>query len=492
MNEHRRFRELSATALDFALSTDEAQQLAAHARGCLDCRRYAADLRADQALVRSRRTIGAPDRVRLAVIDAATRPAPRPSLGWLLPIAAAAVMVFAVLARLGWVTTAPVAGPQQLSAYTWSRLGGIAAFNGGLILRVGVASGQLAAVGGIPGPTNAIAAGSWGAAGVWLSADGRSWRQLPADSTFANFAAIDVAAHDDALAVLGMAPARLDGTLGTLRIDPHVATPTFRVWLAEGARTCVTCSAPSSGGLWRSVLIDPPFGAGAVSFFTDLAAGGPGFVLVGDMRTTNGDLGAASTPAGAVVATSRDGTDWTFNDPTSPEFAGGTMQAVTDGPAGLVAVGDTGIEPSVWLSVDGTTWARLPGAIPSTSASIRAIAASPDGYVAVGDDQGLGRSWVSADGRAWQTSPTPPDVAGRVLNVTWLGSEFIAAGVSQDGTGVAWHSPNGLAWSRLDIASVLPGNQVQAVGAIGGRIVLFGFDSARHLGVAVGEAPAQP
>jgi predicted anti-sigma-YlaC factor YlaD len=493
MSEHRRIRELAANALDFTPATGERRQLAAHLRDCVDCRRFATNLRADQELARTLPSLHAPERVRAAVVAATYRPAPRFGVAHLLPAVGAAVIVLAVLAGLGWLNRTRMEGPGQLAPRTWLGLGDVPALSGGMIIDVVDSGGQLVAVGGIPDPARKGPFGDpvWGSAAVWTSADGASWQRLANDPSFTEAGAVNVAVNGSTLLVLGMQPGSLADSLGVRVWDAHAAPPTFRAWLADARQICAGCLPPSSGSPWQPVDIVAPEGGGTHAFFAAITTGGPGFVLVGGLYATSaGTTSGVVTPIGAVVATSADGSTWTFTDATSPDLAGGSMQGVAAGPSGLVAVGDTGLKPTVWTSVDGQTWVRNLESIASPGASMRSIAAGPDGFVAVGDSGGSARSWVSTDGRAWQAAPVSATLANaRMIHVTRLGSEFVATGQSQDGTGVAWHSPDGRTWSRLDIASVFAGGPVQAAGEVGSRQLLFGIDPSNRLAIAVGDAP---
>ena len=493
MNEHRRIRELAANALDFIPPADDRRQLAAHLRDCADCRRFAAGLRADQDLARTLPSLHAPDRVRAAVVAATSRPAQRLGVEHLLPAIGAAVIVLALLAGLGWLNRARMQGPGQLAPRTWLPLGDVPALSGGLVIDVVNGGGQLVAVGGIPDPTKTGPFGDpvWGSAAVWTSADGASWQRLADDPSFAGAGAVNVAVNGDTVLVLGMQPGSLADSLGVRAWDTHAEPPTFRAWLVDAGQICAGCLPPSSGSPWQPVDIAAPEGGEAHAYFASITAGGPGFVLVGGVYSNSPSAASGLvTPVGAVVATSADGSAWSFTNPASPELAGGSMQSVAAGPSGLVAVGDTGLQPTVWTSVDGRSWVRSIGAIASPGASVRSVAAGPGGFVAVGDEAGSASSWVSADGQSWQAAPVSPALAdARMIHVTWLGSEFVATGQSQDGTGIAWHSPDGRTWSRLDIASVLAGGPVQAAGEVGSRQLLFGIDPSNRLAIAVGDEP---
>ena len=493
MNEHRRIQELAAIALDFTPSADERTRLEAHLRDCATCRRFAAGLQADQELARARPSRHAPAHVRQAVVAANDRPLPRFSAERLLPVFGAAVIVLAMLAGLGWLNRTRIEGPGQLTPRTWLPLGDVPTMTDAVVIDVAGNRGQLVAVGGIPNPAQRSAFGAplWGSAAVWASNDGEAWQRLPDDPSFTGAGAVNVAVNGSTSLVLGMQPGSIDDSLGARGWDPHAEPPTFRVWLADAKQICAGCLPTSSGSPWRPVDLVAPGGGETHAYFAALTAGGPGFVLVGGLYpSTAGTVGDPVTSVGAIVATSADGSTWTFTDPVAPGLAGGFMQSVAAGPSGLVAVGEVALTPTVWTSVDAGSWTRIPGPVASAGASIRSVAAGPDGFVAVGDEQGSARSWVSADGQSWQPSPESPVLAGgRMTRVTRFGSEFVATGQSQDGAGAAWHSLDGLTWQRLDIASVFAGGPVQAAGEIGSRQLLFGIDSSNRMAVAVGDAP---
>ena len=124
--------------------------------------------------------------------------------------------------------------------------------------------------------------------------------------------------------------------------------------------------------------------------FAAIANGGPGFVFVGKEIK---DPGNAEAVVGAIVATSADGATWSFNDPLSPEFAGGSMAGVAANHSSVVAVGQSGLTPTVWTSRNGTSWRRLSDAISGPGVSLRSVAAGPDGFVAVGDAGGARRAF---------------------------------------------------------------------------------------------------
>lgn len=75
MTAHERARELAAADLDFELAPFERAELDGHLSTCVDCRRFAVELRVDaQALTRLPQ-VDAPDRVTRAVVSGQQRPA---------------------------------------------------------------------------------------------------------------------------------------------------------------------------------------------------------------------------------------------------------------------------------------------------------------------------------------------------------------------------------------------------------------------------------
>lgn len=471
MSAHRRFQRLAATALDFGSSAAEAEELAAHLDTCAACRRFAVGLRSDEERVRARSRHHAPDRVRQVIVTTAYRPAPASHVRRTLSVAGAAVIVLAILAGWGWLNRPRTEGPAQLPVRTWVPLGDVSPFANGWVADVLGTGANLIAVGSVPEGGRQVAA-------AWMSADGLSWQRLPVDASFGAWEALNLAVHGDTLIVLGAGVAP----------QSTQSAGTVRVLLTHQQRTCDSCSAPPSSPS-QVASISFPHPGGTAPLFSAIAAGGPAFVFVG---TEIANPAAGDTPVGAIVATSADGLTWAFNDPTGPEFVGGSMKGVAAGPSGFVAVGQTALAPSVWTSADGRTWTRRAGSILPATASTRSVAAGPSGFVAVGDYNGSAVSWTSADGRSWQAAPASPVLANaRMLRVTWLGSEFVAIGES-GGDGIAWSSVDGLTWTRLETGSIFAGAQMWAAASIRSRDVLFGTDPSNRAVIAIGEASPQP
>lgn len=106
-----------------------------------------------------------------------------------------------------------------------------------------------------------------------------------------------------------------------------------------------------------------------------------------------------------------------------PELEGHSIQGLTVGPAGWVAVGDCLTQditvsgcPTVWTSDDGLTWSDRGMPHEWNDTGFSEIAATKEGYTAFGDDSERNvilprsewgaRVWRSDDGRSWEISRT--------------------------------------------------------------------------------------
>ena len=212
--------------------------------------------------------------------------------------------------------------------------------------------------------------------------------------------------------------------------------------------------------------------------------------------------GAAATcsPAPLMLWTSPDGVTWTPIADASP-FAGATISAITDGPAGLVAVGDTGWNaPAIWVSDTGATWTRLALGTAFADAHLSTVRAAGPGYV-VGGGTGsqqvsvtggpastvptTAAAWWSADGRTWtKASVEGPGGGGSNLAMIYVGSEgLVAVGATSDGRdSAAWTSPDGRIW--VPIAASVSGTPSPAPGAASLPSYTLADDGTHILAVA--------
>ena len=211
----------------------------------------------------------------------------------------------------------------------------------------------------------------------------------------------------------------------TRRLGPWVAVSAAAVTLVFFGLVALFVSgdepqADTDSYTWSRVPHDEGVFGDKVPFtrgMGDVTVGGPGLVAVGQ-----GD-------DGATVWTSVDGITWSRVPHDDAVFGGeNTMWSVTRGGPGLVAVGggagpeherDDG-DVAVWTSVDGITWSRVPhddavfgGERQQQMASV--ISGGP-GLVAVGWDTSGGTPdaavWTSVDGFTWSRVPHDEAVFG--------------------------------------------------------------------------------
>ena len=436
MSDHRRFQMLAAGALDFRSSAADARELTAHLTSCPECRRFAAGLRADAALVRERPKAHAPDRVRDVVVAAALRGEPAVDLRPVLRIVGWALVATVLLAGLAWVNRSTIEGPGHLPVRTWVRLADASAFDGGQVSAVRRGGPGLVAVGS--------ASGNGGEAAVWTSPDGTSWTRAASSPSFVGHGMASIASNGSTLVV---------GDVGLF-------------WVSTDGRTWEASAPISTYAL-------------ACQIYGALSPGGPGFVAVG---TDGCDFGGSAN----TVVTSTDGLTWSEVPATA--FTGAKVSGVAAGSAGLVAVGTASTGPAVWTSSDGRAWTRVPTAQTSASGRMLDVAAGGPGFVAVGSDGTRAACWTSTDGRVWQEQPpsTALDNAS-MTRVVATGTVLIALGESSAGDGVAWTSSDGSSWTRLDTGGLFARAKILAFETLGSRWMLFGEDDSGRTIVAVSD-----
>ena len=241
---------------------------------------------------------------------------------------------------------------------------------------------------------------------VWTSADGGSWRY-----------AGDIGLPGSVeLGFISDAVPTAHAWLGVGTIYKHDRLDSYRsagVWTSHDGRT------------WQAIR--PP-DAPYESHFDAIAAGGPGFVVVG--YGGGGDSGIDG------IWTSTGGGSWrrVLDSDVRGSF---TFDVAADADGRLVVVGaaDGGLRPAAWSSDDGIDWQRAPDgpAIAETGSvgEMRDVVALPDGgFAASGSLDGLPALWASADGTAWQRVPLGP-AAERALSS--VGSSAFSSIVVSDG-----------------------------------------------------------
>jgi hypothetical protein len=138
-----------------------------------------------------------------------------------------------------------------------------------------------------------------------------------------------------------------------------------------------------------------------------------------------------------------------------------SIDAITDGPVGLLAVGHFAcadcvslgppgehLRPAMWRSADGDTWERVPWAdgLPDAATVID----DGPGYL-VGGAEGI---WSSADGITWFSVG---DFAGdRILHLVHGPEGLVALGSDRDDLLVAWVRGTDGSWDRHSLAATFP------------------------------------
>jgi hypothetical protein len=258
--------------------------------------------------------------------------------------------------------------------------------------------------------------------GLWTSADGRAWHQVPTPAVLSGASIAAVAAGPTGLVMVG---------------DTGWDRP--GIWTS------------TDGVAWhRETLAAGVFGK---AHLLGLAVAPGGWVLTGFVGGTQPVCCAAarsySTPAAWFSA---DGTHWQAAKMGSGAVAGWDMSIgrAFVGRDGLVAVG--GLDNTGWISRDGRGWSARPSAdgepvIPWASDGTRVIGESFAGH----NDLAL---WASTDGVAWQ----PLAATGAVDQMPgWSGPGVMADTAFAFATGVAFLGQNGTLRSPVWFAEAVRG-----------------------------------
>ena len=319
-------------------------------------------------------------------------------------------------------------------------------------------------------PDGAVITGQSGPALIaFVSANGASWRQIPAFGT---------AATQD---VSGVAIAQ-GGTVvaaGTTTNDPDSRQPLLTVLAAQGAPQHVDIGkipgaadpelavndvaagngmqvavgsangypaawiSANGGTTWTRAngqspaVLDRP----GVQQLTSVAYGADGWLAVGGV--------IAVAPPHPVVLTSGNGSAWTAAD-REPAFSQPglvTEQAAAAPATGYVIVGYQSAGgrtiAAAWYSAGLTGWQRAGDAVSAHggpgaqdgpgSRQMRAVTAGPHGFVAVGADGNAAAAWTSPNGQAWtqQNVPLPVGATRAVLQyVASNGRTVVAVGTA--------------------------------------------------------------
>ncbi len=165
---------------------------------------------------------------------------------------------------------------------------------------------------------------------------------------------------------------------------------------------------------------------------------------------------------------------------------------VTNGPAGLVAVGWIlqGWIGASWRSIDGSSW-QLTQGFPAKSL-LSAVAANSGRYVAIGLDGNGATVWTSTTGATWQrvNSSAFAGIPLRLNSITpWRGG-FVAGGYRGNeffsADAELWVSPDGLSWRRATDSPAFRDARVSGVAASTSGLVAVGQSGpADHPGPAI-------
>ncbi|MEN8114527.1 MAG: hypothetical protein ABFS21_09075 [Actinomycetota bacterium] len=355
-------------------------------------------------------------------------------------------------------TTAPITVPPQPSttttsevlqatpapAMTWERVPHSEIFEDATIWTV-VAGGPGLVAGGWLGDLWGDAYYDYSDGAVFISADGTEWERIE-DPPFAGGVTDLAVGPDSTIVALGC------------------GGDTSPIWVSENGRD------------WENVDSDL-FGPGCRVGAQWVAAGGPGFVAVGNTRSDD-----------AAVWLSQDGREWTQVEDesllaTEEDDWRLRLSGVIEGGPGLVAIGGVGIGPDaefdamgVWVSEDGTDWERLPNLDDDW---VGHISRDPE----TGRLFALGsHMWTSDDGIEWtRHEQQDPYIHPADATLAWNGERVVAAGPHRNLW--LWASGDrGDSWARIDPNDPVfdgDGPQINSVVAFGDSFVAVG-ESGRY------------
>ncbi|MEX2010978.1 MAG: hypothetical protein WEF51_01940 [Chloroflexota bacterium] len=470
---HGRALELAAAAIDFDLTSAEADELAMHVATCQTCARRAAALRADASTLRRPLTLLPSPRVDAAVQGAIARRRARPRR--VLLLAAATLFLVALLGVMavgayllrGWMilpttvvptptapltaaSPAPDASPVAVGV-TWRPFAVPAGDIGkgwlGLMKAVTRTESGFVAVGGPECTPEGQPTECHGA--MWTTVVGASWTRLPDQPG------------------LDLSPDA-----------PNQRPPTGIFDVAYGPAGLVAIGYPYDGrgpGIWHSTdgqtweRVQVDFGSSALEMSTyrlaAVAAGPGGYVIGGYVVDSTVPNDAATYPARAAAWTSPDGVTWTRAADNADMDVGlcidtgedpgcGGMRAVAATANGFVAVGHRrtaadAIVPAAWTSPDGLTWVRSDAGL-DFAGTLLAVAVGAPGIVATGS----GFDALSRDGVSWTFVPAsgPPSNDSRLASD---GGVVLGVGWNNvNATFQAWRTTDGLTREAIETVSI--------------------------------------
>jgi len=302
------------------------------------------------------------------------------------------------------VTEAPSA---PASALDWARYDGDQVFDHGTVNDVTFGNGMWLAVGNITSSDSIDAA-------IWTSGDGETWTLLETGESLSGMTINAITPMGDGFAAVGTRCGALEGCAGGGEV--YLSSPDGASWTRYPKPDDECC------------------------IMQAITAKDSGLVAVGFDYTT----GFPATPADAGVRHSTDGEDWTkIVNPGA--FTASTMGDVAAGGPGFVAVGQSSTGPQVWISADGTEWATASTSSAMGPGQALKVAARDDLVVAVGSGAHADASvWTSdASGDSWSTATSPGAGAFRAVMVT---PSSIVVGGKDGSNAVVWTSGDATTW----------------------------------------------
>lgn len=193
---------------------------------------------------------------------------------------------------------------------------------------------------------------------------------------------------------------------------------------------------------------EPMWGASTKQDAFDVAAVGDGFVLVG---------GAFKKPEGKIWL-SADGSSW---DRVAKDkmFDGVALRRVTDFDGGIVALGTQGRKLVGFHSPDGVKWKKTTIDTVQKGMELfpQAVTDGPAGLLAVAgmyaQDFAGQRFYASDDGRTWREIEPPTDTSpGMFVSLESSEDEYLAVArpMFTPGTDLLWRSPDAVTWETFD------------------------------------------
>jgi hypothetical protein len=301
---------------------------------------------------------------------------------------------------------------------------------------------------------------------VWSSLDGSTWIEVFRD------------------AEEGTVPKALaEGETGFVAVGDHWASD-------EGELSTGGAWTSPDGEIWARV-VNPGLVTDS-AFVADVAAGGPGYIAVGQ---------SCPGPCAATVWTSEDGQTWSRSWFYDSATGNSHLISITSTTYGLIAVGTREHEELVndaalWTSLDGLTWSLVstdsavfgtPDAHPYRNPGVwtaRALTEGGPGLVVVGDEansempeRARAAVWTSPDGQRWQRVPHDPEAfdGATMRDIASTPHGLVAVGTSA-GESAVWTSPDGIQWTRTPNDEAVFGStgSITRVTVIGDTLVMAG------------------